>query len=66
MREKNLKPTSCNNRIRAVNAYLKWPGSLHKVSRLKEPLRVLPTFAPSDIKRFLTWKDFAIMEIAGR
>ncbi len=22
MREKNLKPTSCNNRIRAVNAYV--------------------------------------------
>jgi integrase/recombinase XerD len=56
MRERNLKPTSCNNRIRAVNAYLKRLGSSHKVSRLKEPLRVLPTFAPSDIKRFLTWK----------
>ena len=26
MREAGLKATSCNNRIRAVNAYLKWAG----------------------------------------
>ncbi|HVN17453.1 MAG TPA: tyrosine-type recombinase/integrase [Dongiaceae bacterium] len=56
MREKNLKPTSCNNRIRAVNAYLKWSSSPLKIPRLKEPMKVLPAFAPMDIKRFMTWK----------
>ncbi len=56
MREKGLKPSSCNNRIRAVNAYLKWSGSALKIPRLKEPQKVLPTFCQSDITRFLTWK----------
>jgi integrase/recombinase XerD len=56
MREKGLKPSSCNNRIRAVNAYLKWSGSSLKIHRLKEPERVLPTFSQSDISRLLTWK----------
>lgn len=62
MREKSLKPSSCNNRIRAVNAYLKWSGSQLKIPRLREPLRVLPAFAPSDIKRFLTWKPKTLSE----
>ncbi|MGA3195193.1 MAG: hypothetical protein ABSD39_09340, partial [Terriglobales bacterium] len=44
MREKGLKPTACNNRIRAVNAYLKWAGSQHRASKLKEPQYILPTF----------------------
>lgn len=37
MREKGLKATSCNAAIRAVNAYLKWTGSPHKLRKLKEP-----------------------------
>jgi hypothetical protein len=36
MREKGLKPTACNNRIRAVNAYLKWAGSSYRATKLKE------------------------------
>jgi len=42
MREKGLKATSCNKRIRAVNAFLKWSGSqpLH-VAKLKEPSDIL-------------------------
>jgi integrase/recombinase XerD len=56
MREKGLKPSSCNNRIRAVNAYLKWSGSAFKIPRLKEPQKVLPTFCQADITRILTWK----------
>ena len=62
MREKRLKPTSCNNRIRAVNAYLKWCGSTLKVPRLKEPEKVLPTFSQSDITRFLSWKPKKVCE----
>ncbi|MGA9073973.1 MAG: hypothetical protein WB368_07660, partial [Candidatus Sulfotelmatobacter sp.] len=37
MRERGLKATACNNRIRAVNAYLKWAGSPLRVAKLKEP-----------------------------
>ena len=46
MREKGLKPSSCNNRIRAVNAYLEWLQSDLRVEKLKEELRVLPYFWP--------------------
>jgi integrase/recombinase XerD len=67
MREAGLKPTSCNNRIRAVNAYLHWnsggsgekcsPGCQHlKVSKLKEEERILPTFSVEDIRKFSRWK----------
>ena len=44
MREKGLKATACNCRIRAVNAYLKWAGSSLRVPKLKEPELILPTF----------------------
>lgn len=56
MREAGLKPSSCNNRIRAVNAFLKWSGSPLKISRLKEEQRVLPTFKHSDILKFSSFK----------
>jgi integrase/recombinase XerD len=49
MREKGLKPTGCNNRIRAVNAYLKWTGSPLRVLKLKEPQIVLPTFTTQQV-----------------
>jgi integrase/recombinase XerD len=67
MRERGLKATSCNNRIRAVNAYLHWAGGSEqkcgagccshlRVPRLKEEQRVLPTFSVDDIRRFSQWK----------
>jgi integrase len=56
MREKGLKPTACNNRIRAVNAYLKWTGSPYRASKLREPQLVLPTFTSSQVKLMLRWK----------
>jgi hypothetical protein len=31
MREKELNATGCNSAIRAINAYLKWSGSPHRV-----------------------------------
>jgi integrase/recombinase XerD len=49
MREAGLKATSCNNRIRAIDAYLRWSGSQLHVAKLKEPSDVLPTFKPEDI-----------------
>jgi integrase/recombinase XerD len=56
MREKGLKATGCNNRIRAVNAYLKWTGSPLRVHKLKEEQRILPTFTPSQVSLIIDSK----------
>ncbi|HEV1993789.1 MAG TPA: site-specific integrase [Candidatus Acidoferrum sp.] len=56
MREAGLKPTGANAAIRAVNVYLKWSGSQHKVPQLKEPEFVLPTFSDIQIKLLVTSK----------
>ena len=67
MREKGLKATGCNCAIRAINAYLHWssagadkkcgPGCPHlRVSKVKEPELVLPTFTASQIKSLVRWK----------
>ena len=56
MREKGLKATGCNSAIRAINAYLKWSGSPHRVLYLKEEQRVLPTFSLPDIKKLLSYR----------
>ncbi len=62
MREHGLKATSCNNRIRAINAYLKWRGSALHMGRMKEPARVLPCFKPEDIQRIAAWKPRTFYE----
>lgn len=56
MRDRGLKAASCNCRIRAVNAFLKWSGSPLKVPRLKEPQLILPTFSLPDIQKIAAWK----------
>jgi len=56
MREKGLRASGCNCVIRAINAYLKWSGSLLKIRPLKEPQLVLPTFTEKQIKMLVTWK----------
>lgn len=56
MRTAGLKASSCNCRIRAVNAYLKWAGIPLKVPRMKEEQRILPTFTEGDIKKIVAWK----------
>jgi integrase/recombinase XerD len=66
MRERGLKASSCNNRIRAVNAYLHWSdgsdlrcgaGCQHlRVPNLKQEKRVLPTFNVDDVRKFSQWK----------
>ena len=56
MREKGLKATGCNSAIRAINAYLKWSGSPHRVLYLKEDQRVLPTFTQPAIKKLVSYK----------
>src|SRR5215469_14564371 len=56
MREKGLKATGVNCVARAINAYLKWSGSPHKITPLKEPVTVLPTFTVQQIRLLVTWK----------
>ena len=56
MRERGLKASACNNRIRAVNAYLKWMGSPLRVPKMKEPQLVLPTFTLSQVASLIESK----------
>ena len=56
MREKGLKATACNCRIRAVNAYLKWAGSSLRVPKLKEPELILPTFTLDQVRRLTRYR----------
>ena len=56
MREHGLKPSACNCRIRAVNAYLKWSGSQFRAMRMKEPQFILPTFTAPQVKSLIGWK----------
>jgi integrase/recombinase XerD len=63
MRTAGLKPSSCNNRIRAVNAYLSWSKSEHRVPKLKEDQRILPTYATDDIRKFMAWKPVGKFQV---
>jgi integrase/recombinase XerD len=56
MREKGLKATSCNCRIRAVNAYLKWSGFQFRVAKLREPSFVLPVHSIPEVALLTRWK----------
>jgi integrase/recombinase XerD len=56
MRQKGLKPISCNNRIRAVKAYLKWLGSDLKLSYLKADKEILPTYSAEQIHKLVHFK----------
>lgn len=56
LRERGLKPSSVNAYGRAVNAYLNWSGSSHRIPRLKEPQLTLSVYKADDIKKFIRWK----------
>jgi site-specific recombinase XerD len=56
MREKGLSSASCNNRIRAVNAYLKWAGSSLSIPRLKEELKPVPIYGVAAVSKILAFK----------
>jgi integrase len=62
MRDAGLKATSGNNRIRAVNSYLRRSGSPLHMTKLKEPSRVLPTFRSEDIAKLASWRPRAFCE----
>jgi integrase/recombinase XerD len=70
MREKGLKATGCNSAIRAINAYLHWrtagteikcsPACRHlRITQLKEPQLILPTFTTAQVTRLVNWKPKA-------
>jgi len=56
MREAGLKATGCNAAIRAINAYLRWAQSPHRVSKLKEPQTVMPTFTEAQVSLLLKYR----------
>lgn len=67
MRQKGLKATGCNSVIRALNSYAHWAvagpdakcgaACKHpKISVLKEPQYVLPTFTDKQIRSLVDWK----------
>ena len=56
MRESGLKATSCNCRLRAIKAYVRWAGLETAIPRLKEPQQELPTFDSKSIDRLMKWR----------
>ena len=56
MRERGLKATGCNCKIRAINAYLNWAGQTERIRKLQEPKLILPTFSDPQIKKLIAWK----------
>lgn len=73
MREKGLKATGCNSAIRAINAYVHWasagpdvrcsPACKHpKISEMKEPQNVLPTFTDKQVRSLVDWKPKGRLE----
>ena len=56
MREKGMKATGCNAAIRAINCYLRWSGSPHKIRKLKEPQQIMQTFSAEQVKTLISFK----------
>jgi integrase/recombinase XerD len=56
LRQRGLKATGVNCKIRAVNSYLKWSGSPLRIARLKEPSRIPPTFTERQVKLLVGYK----------
>lgn len=56
MREKGLSPASCNNRIRAVKAYLEWRELPLNLSYLKEERKPVPVYETASISKILAFK----------
>jgi integrase/recombinase XerD len=56
MREKGNSAAGVNSVIRCLNAYLRWSGSPYKLSKLKEPVNVPPTFTERHVRQIVAWK----------
>lgn len=55
-RESGVSAVSLNTYARAINCYLKWRGSPHRVPRLKVPFKIPETYSQQDIQSFMKWK----------
>ena len=61
--QRALHRLPANVYIRTVNAFLRWlhlegyTGSLHRVAKLTEEQKVLPSFTPQHVHRFIHWKS---------
>lgn len=62
MRDSGLKATTCNCRLRAIKAYVRWAGLDISIPKLKEPQQELPTFDSKDITRLLRWRPKSTSE----
>lgn len=62
MRDCGLKATTCNCRLRAIKAYVRWAGLETTIPKLKEPQQELPTFDSKDISRLMKWRPKSIPE----
>ena len=62
MRKAGLRASSVNNRLRSIQAYLRWSGQDVPVPRLKEERRTLGSFSKDDIARFCRWKPGTIYQ----
>ena len=63
-----LQPSSINDYVRAMNAFLRWChteghlSELIKIGYLKEERKIIQTFSPQQVKALLSWKPRAFSE----
>jgi integrase/recombinase XerD len=51
-----MKATGCNAAIRAINSYLRWSGSPHKIRKLKGPQQIKQTFSAEQVSTLVSFK----------
>jgi integrase/recombinase XerD len=56
MRERGLKATSVNSRLRAANAYFRWAKLDIHPQKMKEPSEVLPVFGEQMVDKLVSFK----------
>jgi integrase/recombinase XerD len=56
MRERGLKATSVNSRLRAANAYFAWAKLGIHAQKMKEPSEVLPVFSEQMVDKLVSFK----------
>lgn len=57
MREKGMRPASCNSNIRVVKTYLKWKGADNlKLGYLKVEQKEIQIFKPEDIRKLVSFR----------
>jgi integrase/recombinase XerD len=62
MRQKGLKASSVNCRLRSIQAYCRWAGLQMKLPKLKQEVAVLPSFSGTDIAKICRWQPRTLSE----